>query len=228
MNKCSSRSHRWAWPAAGWCTAAGAAASPAYCFLCWRRLSCSPPVSTHIHPHSPRSPCCRCSVFTAVVEAHQTQRDSGCTTVRFAMLNLIDLAGGSHGAGGLGLGVACRHSTCGQHSCLGLIAHGILCVIPALTLAHLCAGSERVSKSGATGEQLTEAKKINQSLTTLGRVVSAHQRGGRSLPPAPLSPSVNCPLMGHHQPALGQAFFASLSSHHLPLFLPPVLATSGR
>ncbi|PRW20240.1 phragmoplast orienting kinesin-1 isoform X1 [Chlorella sorokiniana] len=66
------------------------------------------------------------SVFTAVVEAAEAQADSGVTQVRFAKLNLIDLA-----------------------------------------------GSERVGKSGATGEQLTEAKSINKSLTTLGRVVTA-------------------------------------------------------
>lgn len=35
-----------------------------------------------------------CSVFTAVVEAHERQPDSGVTNVRFAKLNLIDLAGG--------------------------------------------------------------------------------------------------------------------------------------
>ncbi|KAL4857579.1 Kinesin-like protein KIN-12E [Chlorella vulgaris] len=66
------------------------------------------------------------SVFTAVVEAHEEQGESGVTHVQFAKMNLIDLA-----------------------------------------------GSERVGKSGATGDRLTEAKGINKSLTTLGRVVSA-------------------------------------------------------
>lgn len=41
----------------------------------------------------------------------------------------------------------------------------------------LHAGSERVGKSGATGDQLTEAKNINKSLTTLGRVVTVRQQG---------------------------------------------------
>ncbi|KAI8102884.1 hypothetical protein M9434_005676 [Picochlorum sp. BPE23] len=35
------------------------------------------------------------------------------------------------------------------------------------------AGSERVTRSGVTGEQLTEARSINKSLTVLGRVISA-------------------------------------------------------
>lgn len=35
-----------------------------------------------------------------------------------------------------------------------------------------CAGSERNTASGATGERLREACSINQSLTTLGRVIS--------------------------------------------------------
>ncbi|EFN50818.1 hypothetical protein CHLNCDRAFT_59403 [Chlorella variabilis] len=78
--------------------------------------------STRMNERSSRSH----SVFTAVVEAHEEQAESGVTKVQFAKLNLIDLA-----------------------------------------------GSERVGKSGATGERLTEAKGINKSLTTLGRVVTA-------------------------------------------------------
>ncbi|KAL4451341.1 hypothetical protein ABPG77_009413 [Micractinium sp. CCAP 211/92] len=75
------------------------------------------------------------SVFTAVVEAHERQPDSGVTNVRFAKLNLIDLA-----------------------------------------------GSERVGRSGATGDQLTEARSINKSLTTLGRVVTALTEGKSHVP----------------------------------------------
>jgi kinesin family protein 5 len=35
------------------------------------------------------------------------------------------------------------------------------------------AGSEKISKTGAKGQTLEEAKKINQSLTTLGKVIVA-------------------------------------------------------
>lgn len=35
------------------------------------------------------------------------------------------------------------------------------------------AGSERVGKTGATGQTLAEAKKINQSLSALGNVINA-------------------------------------------------------
>jgi kinesin family protein 5 len=40
------------------------------------------------------------------------------------------------------------------------------------------AGSERIGKTGATGKVLEEAKKINLSLTTLGRVIQALGEGG--------------------------------------------------
>lgn len=40
------------------------------------------------------------------------------------------------------------------------------------------AGSERIGKTGASGKVLEEAKKINMSLTTLGRVIKALGDGG--------------------------------------------------
>jgi kinesin family protein 5 len=40
------------------------------------------------------------------------------------------------------------------------------------------AGSERISKTGATGKVLEEAKKINLSLTILGKVITALGKGG--------------------------------------------------
>lgn len=65
------------------------------------------------------------SVFTATIESHE-RTQSGILHVRFAKLNLIDLA-----------------------------------------------GSERVGRTKATGDQLTEAKSINRSLAVLGRVIAA-------------------------------------------------------
>lgn len=103
------------------------------------------------------------SVFTAVVEAAEAQADSGVTQVRFAKLNLIDLAGGAGIFDRLGCTEAgtvsvlcqvllqCLHlawqlaAAVGQHSAAS-------CAAPWLPPA----GSERVGKSGATGEQLTE------------------------------------------------------------------------
>ena len=43
----------------------------------------------------------------------------------------------------------------------------------------LVAGSERVGKSGATGQQLKEAQSINKSLSALGDVIGALTSGGR-------------------------------------------------
>ncbi len=39
------------------------------------------------------------------------------------------------------------------------------------------AGSEKISKTGAEGKVLDEAKKINLSLTTLGKVIKALTEG---------------------------------------------------
>lgn len=44
------------------------------------------------------------------------------------------------------------------------------------------AGSERIGKTGATGKVLEEAKKINMSLTTLGRVITQLGEPGSYVP----------------------------------------------
>lgn len=51
-----------------------------------------------------------------------------------------------------------------------------------LNLADL-AGSEKIGKTGATGETLEEAKKINQSLSTLGNCINALTKSKRGYIP---------------------------------------------
>jgi kinesin family protein 5 len=41
-------------------------------------------------------------------------------------------------------------------------------------------GSEKISKTGATGETLEEAKKINQSLSALGNCINALTKGKKA------------------------------------------------
>ena len=48
-----------------------------------------------------------------------------------------------------------------------------------LNLADL-AGSEQVKKTGASGQTLEEAKKINQSLSALGNCINALTEGTRN------------------------------------------------
>ena len=56
------------------------------------------------------------------------------------------------------------------------------CKVGKLYLVDL-AGSERISKTGAEGQTLDEAKSINQSLTTLGKVIKAlTDRGVKHIP----------------------------------------------
>ena len=42
------------------------------------------------------------------------------------------------------------------------------------------AGSERISKTGAAGDTLKEAKNINKSLTALGLVINALTEGAKT------------------------------------------------
>ena len=44
------------------------------------------------------------------------------------------------------------------------------------------AGSERIGKTGAVGKVLEEAKKINQSLSSLGRVIKSISEGDKHIP----------------------------------------------
>merc|ERR1719217_369604 len=50
-----------------------------------------------------------------------------------------------------------------------------------LTLCDL-AGSERLKKSGASGEQMKEAQSINKSLTALGDVIEALTKNAKHIP----------------------------------------------
>ena len=58
-----------------------------------------------------------------------------------------------------------------------------------LTLCDL-AGSERITKTGATGLTLTEAQNINKSLLELGNVISALMQQSKHVPYRCSSPSL--------------------------------------
>lgn len=166
MNERSSRSHR--------CMlvrgrlVADRGRNCAWCSWCMRPFG-----FLLLHPSAYfRCPALYCSVFTAVVEAHEEQAASGVTNVRYAKLNLIDLAGGWRGC------LACAvRSTNGFWGSAVFKVPGSGASTHKPCLAGLpatpSAGSERVGMSGATGDQLLEAKSINKSLTTLARVVTA-------------------------------------------------------
>lgn len=65
-----------------------------------------------------------------------------------------------------------------------------------LTLCDL-AGSERITKTGATGLTLTEAQNINKSLLELGNVISALMQQSKHVPyryAPPLTWESNVPL----------------------------------
>lgn len=49
-----------------------------------------------------------------------------------------------------------------------------------MLLIHLAAGSERLSKSGAQGQQQREAASINSGLLVLGRVIDALAKGEKA------------------------------------------------
>lgn len=55
------------------------------------------------------------------------------------------------------------------------------CTKSTLNLVDL-AGSERISKTGAEGTTLKEAQRINQSLSTLGLVISKLVKGDTNIP----------------------------------------------
>lgn len=90
------------------------------------------------------------AVFTITVETSEPNPD-GSLHIRVGKLNLVDLAG--------------YVEEFSSHS-------NLVQLLINNSLIHLCS-SERQSKTGATGQRLKEATKINLSLTALGNVISA-------------------------------------------------------
>ena len=100
-----------------------------------------------MNEHSSRSH----AIFTITIECSEKGVD-GNQVMRMGKLHLVDLA-----------------------VCI-LSGHEKLQVLrlwPHVTLAVCAQGSERQGKTGATGQRLKEATKINLSLSTLGNVISA-------------------------------------------------------
>jgi hypothetical protein len=102
-----------------------------------------------------------------------------------------DTNDGDSGVSG-GRAVVCRLSACvvgvqlsGSHALLTITVHQRLrdgsTKVSKLNIADL-AGSEKVAKTGSSGETLNEAKKINASLSTLCLVIAALSEGKPHIP----------------------------------------------
>lgn len=91
----------------------------------------------------------RSSRSHCVVTVHVARRQANSSTASVSKLNLIDLAG----------------------VCLRGVAQGVLVVLNTVPVVQ--PGSERLSKTHASGERLKEAQFINKSLSALGNVIEA-------------------------------------------------------
>ena len=177
----------------------------------------------------------RRAVFTCTVEAHE-RTESGLVNIKYSRLNLVDLAG-EQAAGSpcsdLGwldpapcfrLGAATCYEACivqDYTACWSEEGAGPKwrACLPALYRA----GSERVGKSGATGERLAEAQSINRSLSTLARVMAALVEKQRN-------PAVHVPYRDSRLTFLLQARarFSPLGLYPAPTHPPGAACRSAR
>ena len=137
--------------------------------------------STQMNAHSSRSHAVCRLVVECEGEPFAGRSPGGGAAVSGATLQVRD--SGHHDGVGCELKLLRRQSQDLIAQTIASVARKIQTTRSVLTLCDL-AGSEDVGRSGATGQSLTEAKKINTSLLALGNVISSltHAAGGQHVP----------------------------------------------